>query len=72
MPRILKSPITAPNRPYYTIPEIAKIMGMSRQGAEKRLRKAEVYYVRYGKIRLVKRADAARVVTAYFEEQARA
>lgn len=60
---------TGPNKPYYTIPELAMIMGISRQAVDKRLRKAEVYFIRYGRTRVVKRTDAARVVMDYFKRQ---
>lgn len=59
------------NRTHYTVAELAKIMGISRQATDKRLLKAEVYFIRYGKTRVVKRADAQRIVTDFFHGKPR-
>lgn len=50
-------------KPYYTIPEIAKMLKISRQAVDKRLQKEPVFFVRFGRTRVVKRADVLKIVT---------
>lgn len=49
-------------KPYYTIPEIAKMLKISRQAVDKRLQKEPIFFVRFGRVRVVKKADVIKIM----------
>ena len=54
--------VIAMNKKYMTIPELAKLLGVSREAVYKRVKKGEIPAIRAGKAYLISDPDAQRIL----------